>query len=87
MMELLDFLSRDLYVICRAREARNWRSRFKDLARQNISMASLTLFLNMSSSLSRIKEDVISKVCVVYRLQITVVTIMNYILRSEPNDA
>ena len=49
-------------------------------------MASLTLFLNMSSPLSRIKEDVISKVCVVYRLQITVVTIMNYILRSEPND-
>ena len=49
-------------------------------------MASLTLFLNMSSSLARIKEDVISKVCVVYRLQITVVTIMNYILRSEPND-
>ena len=28
----------------------------------------------------------ISKVRVVYRLQITVVTIMNYILRSEPND-
>ena len=39
---------------------------FKDLARQNISMASLTLFLNMSSSLARIKQEVISKVCVVY---------------------
>ena len=26
MIELLDFLSRDLYVICRSRAARNWRS-------------------------------------------------------------
>ena len=84
MMELLDFLSHDLYVICRSRVL------VTGVPVQTFSPTKYfdglpdSLLKHVVFSRKDQGGDDIQGLCSVL---ITVVTIMNYILRSESNDA